>query len=94
MFGSWPEVLAREVKHFFCKYNDPSYIKMEKLEILINLATEETVEEVLLELREYAKEVDVHFVRKAVLAIGRCAIKISSAAEVQYAYGCTFVDLV
>src|SRR6185437_6352092 len=31
--------------------------------------------------KEYASEVDVEFVRKSVLAIGRCAIKIEKAAE-------------
>lgn len=36
---------------------------------------------VLLELKEYAQEVDVEFVRKAVRAIGRCAIKLERAAE-------------
>lgn len=37
--------------------------------------------QVLTELQEYASEVDVDFVRKAVRAIGRLAIKISSAAD-------------
>ncbi len=32
--------------------------------------------QVLAELKEYATEVDVDFVRKAVRAIGRCAIKV------------------
>ena len=35
----------------------------------------------LLEFKEYATEVDVDFVRKAVRAIGYCAISIQSAAE-------------
>ena len=35
----------------------------------------------LLELKEYATEVDVEFVRKSVRAIGRCAISIEGAAE-------------
>ncbi len=35
----------------------------------------------LLEFKEYATEVDVEFVRKAVRAIGRCAIKLEKAAE-------------
>ena len=35
----------------------------------------------LLELKEYATEVDVEFVRKAVRAIGRCAIGLERAAE-------------
>ena len=37
--------------------------------------------QVLLEFKEYATEVDVEFVRKSVLAIGRCAISIEGAAE-------------
>jgi vesicle coat complex subunit len=37
--------------------------------------------QVLLEFREYATEVDVEFVRRAVRAIGRCAISIEKAAE-------------
>ena len=35
----------------------------------------------LLELKEYASEIDVEFVRKSVRAIGRCAIKLERAAE-------------
>jgi hypothetical protein len=35
----------------------------------------------LAELKEYATEVDVDFVRKAVRAIGRCAIKVEQSAE-------------
>jgi hypothetical protein len=36
---------------------------------------------VLLEFKEYATEVDVEFVRKAVRAIGRCAIALARSAE-------------
>ncbi len=98
---------------FFCKYNDPLYVKMEKLEIMIRLASDKNIDQVraeqtdayvlgaalvahqeriascvcspqhsctldtfkplpphlllrqvLLELKEYAQEVDVDFVRK------------------------------
>lgn len=76
-----PEVLEHEVRVFFCKYNDPSYVKIEKLEIMVQLAREPTVDQVLLEFKEYATEVDVDFVRRSVRAIGRCAISIESAAE-------------
>ena len=50
---------------FFCKYNDPSYVKLEKLEIMIKLASVANIDQVLMELKEYASEVDVDFVRKA-----------------------------
>lgn len=38
---------------FFCKYNDPPYVKMEKLEIMVKLASEKNAEQVLSELKEY-----------------------------------------
>jgi AP-1 complex subunit beta-1 len=76
-----PSVLSHEIKVFFCKCNDPIYVKMEKLEIIIRLVSDRNIEQVLLELKEYATEVDVDFVRKAVRAIGRCAIKLERAAE-------------
>ncbi|GAA6028293.1 hypothetical protein JCM8097_006960 [Rhodosporidiobolus ruineniae] len=76
-----PSVLRNEVKVFFCKYNDPIYVKLAKLEIIYRLAGERNVEQVLAELKEYASEVDVEFVRKSVRTIGRLAIKIPPAAD-------------
>lgn len=76
-----PAILQNEVKVFFCKYNDPIYVKLAKLEIMYRLAREENVHEVLAELKEYASEVDVDFVRKAVRSIGRLAIKLEAAAD-------------
>ncbi|KAH2924839.1 hypothetical protein KXW15_003764 [Aspergillus fumigatus] len=60
-----PEVLRNDIRVFFCNYNE----------------TRENIGIVLAELREYATEIDVHFVRKAVRAIGKLAIKIESAAR-------------
>ena len=76
-----PRILENEIKVFFCKYNDPIYVKMEKMEIIIRLASERNVDQVLLEFKEYATEVDVEFVRRSVRAIGRCAIKLEKATE-------------
>jgi vesicle coat complex subunit len=76
-----PEVLKNDIRVFFCKYNDPIYVKVTKLELIFMLANEKNIDEVLTELREYATEIDVHFVRKAVRAIGKLAIKIEPAAK-------------
>jgi len=76
-----PEALSSEMRVFFCKYNDPPYLKVEKLDIMIKLASEKNVDTLLSELKEYASEVDVDFVRRSVRAIGLCAIKIDEAAE-------------
>ena len=66
---------------FFCKYNDAPFVKIEKLETMIRLVNDRNIDQVLAELKEYAQEVDVEFVRKAVRAIGRCAVKLENAAQ-------------
>ncbi|QIX00211.1 hypothetical protein AMS68_005728 [Peltaster fructicola] len=76
-----PEVLRNDIRVFFCKYNDPIYVKVTKLELIFMLANASNIKEVLAELREYATEIDVHFVRKSVRAIGKLAIKIEPAAR-------------
>jgi vesicle coat complex subunit len=76
-----PDVLQGEIRVFFVKYNDPIYVKMEKLDVMIRLVNDQNISQVLAELKEYATEVDVDFVRKAVRAIGRCAIKIEPEAQ-------------
>ncbi|XP_065663309.1 AP-1 complex subunit beta-1 isoform X2 [Hydra vulgaris] len=76
-----PDILKQEIKAFFVKYNDPIYVKLEKLDIMIRLASQQNIAQVLAELKEYATEVDVDFVRKSVRAIGRCAIKVEQSAE-------------
>ncbi|KAI9188754.1 hypothetical protein H9P43_000176 [Blastocladiella emersonii ATCC 22665] len=69
-----PALLQAEIAVFFCKYNDPIYVKLAKLEVLIRIVNEKNCPQVLAELKEYASEVDVDFVRRAVKYIGRCAI--------------------
>ncbi|KAG5651406.1 hypothetical protein H0H81_008740 [Sphagnurus paluster] len=92
-----PDLLSNEMRVFFCKYNDPLYVKVEKLDIMVRLASEKNVDALLSELKEcvelpyyllsltdcnrYASEVDVDFVRKSIKAIGQTAVKIDVAAE-------------
>ena len=76
-----PAILAGEVKVFFCRYNDPIYVKMEKLDVLVMLTSDQTVDQTLAEFKEYATEIDDEFVCKAVRCIGRTAIKLPAATE-------------
>ncbi|KAF9160103.1 beta-adaptin [Actinomortierella ambigua] len=76
-----PDILQNDIRVFFCKYNDPPYVKLEKLEIMIKLCNDRNIDQLLSELKEYASEVDVDFVRRSVRAIGRCAIMIDDASE-------------
>ena len=47
-----PNLLSQNNQVFFCKYNDPYYVKMEKLELLISLATSRHLERILSEFKE------------------------------------------
>lgn len=47
-----PDVLRNDVRVFFCKYNDPIYVKVTKLELIFMLASEQNIREVLQELKE------------------------------------------
>ena len=77
----FPDLLVQDYAIFFCKYNDPIYVKLEKLEILLLLANGGNVTEILLELKQYClEEVDSEFVRGVIRAIGRCALSIEAAA--------------
>ena len=48
-----PEILRNDIKVFFCKYNDPIYVKLAKLEVIVKLAGERNIDKVLEELKEY-----------------------------------------
>jgi AP-1 complex subunit beta-1 len=48
---------------------------------MIKLADLNNVDQLLLELKDYAQEIDVAFVRKSISAIGRVAIKLERAAD-------------
>ena len=48
-----PDILQNEMRVFFCKYNDPPYVKVEKLDIMVRLAGENNVDVLLSELKEW-----------------------------------------
>ena len=52
-----PDILASEMRVFFCKYNDPEYVKVEKLDIMVRLASDHNVDTLLGELKEFVDEV-------------------------------------
>lgn len=77
----FPGILRKEIKVFYCKYNDPLYLKLEKIEILVKLVTDVRASQVISELKEYCAEVDMVFVRRAVRALGQVAIAIESKSD-------------
>jgi len=76
-----PNMLQTDVRMFVCKYNDPLYVKLEKIAVMVQLASDRNIDSVLSEFREYASEVDIEVVRQSVRAIGQAAIKLERSAE-------------
>lgn len=68
------------VPSLYVKFDDAIYVKLEKVEVLLALATKQTAEAILAEFAEYTKEVDQELVRRTVRATGVLAVKQPSAA--------------
>jgi AP-1 complex subunit beta-1 len=66
---------------FFCKFNDPVYVKLEKIDILIKVADDKNADVILAELREYAGDIDPELIKKSVKAIGHIILKVDKASK-------------
>ena len=49
------------MKVFFVKYNDPIYVKLEKLDIMIRLTNQGNIAQVLAELKEWVSYIHLCF---------------------------------
>lgn len=76
-----PHILEKDVKVFFIGFNDPYYVKAEKLEIITKLTDAKNFEIAIAELAEYVNGVDPEFGRKALKAIGKICLRVDKAAE-------------
>ncbi|PVU85408.1 hypothetical protein BB559_003538 [Furculomyces boomerangus] len=76
-----PLLLSKQMNMFFLKYNDPDYVKFEKMNLLVKLCTEENIEKLLSELGEYSKDVDANVCRRAIRALERTAMNFPKNSE-------------
>lgn len=70
-----PMLFSSDYKHFYCQYNEPSYVKKLKLEMLTAVANESNTYEIVTELCEYAANVDVPIARESIRAVGKIALQ-------------------
>ena len=64
---------------FFCRMNEPSYIKHTKLEILAALADQSNAYDIVTELTEYVNDIDEKLARRAIQAVGQIALSVNPA---------------
>lgn len=69
------------LKSFFVRTSDPTHIKLLKLDILTNLATEASISIILREFQTYISSSDKESVAATIQAIGRCAASIAEVTE-------------
>jgi len=62
------------LKSFFVRSNDPTHIKLLKLDIMTNLANETSISTILREVQTYISSTDKQFVAAAIQAIGRSVL--------------------
>ncbi|XWS72574.1 hypothetical protein CRYUN_Cryun02cG0051400 [Craigia yunnanensis] len=70
-----PYIFSSDYKHFYCLYNEPSYVKRLKLEMLTAVANESNTYEIVTELCEYAANVDIPIARESIRAVGKIALQ-------------------
>ena len=69
-------VFETEYKKFFIKYDEPSYIKNLKLEILAQVASEGNIKEIVNELSEYVTDVSAEIAKRSITCFGTIIIRL------------------
>jgi AP-1 complex subunit beta-1 len=78
-----PYLLDKDFKYFYIQYNDPIYVKLEKIDILYRLTDSKNFESIINELKSYAvSEYDVELVKRVVRYIGYIAFKFEMSMEI------------
>ena len=76
----YPEIFT-DTKAFFIRYSEPSFIKHEKLKMILKLTDAKNWELVVNELNEYVYDIDTDFTEKAVHALWQVCMKISQSLD-------------
>ena len=69
-----------EYKQFFVKYDEPTYIKNIKLEILGLIASESNIQEIASELSEYVTDVNADIAKRSIRCFGTIIVRIDNVA--------------
>ncbi|XP_077997487.1 AP-4 complex subunit beta-1-like [Glandiceps talaboti] len=65
-----PKLFSSNYKKFYCRYNDVSYVKFMKIELLTLVCNEENIKDIVNELSAYCTDVSVSIARKSIQALG------------------------
>ena len=74
-------LFQNDYKHFFCKMEEPTYIKDVKIDILAFIANETNMQDIINELSEYVIDVNANLAKKAISCIAHIAIRVPSMVK-------------
>jgi len=74
-------VFESEYKQFFIKYDEPSYVKNLKLEILAQVASVGNIQEIVNELSEYVTDVNAAIAKKSIKCFGTIIIRLPKMSK-------------
>lgn len=72
-------IFEGDFKSFFCKFDEPTYIKFMKIDILTMIVSDQTVEDAINELSAYVTDVNAEISKKSIQAISKVAVRIPFA---------------
>ena len=77
-----PHLLENDYRYFFIQYNDPIYVKLEKLEILYKVADKKNFSYIMNEFKSYAcLEFDNDLVHRAIKYLGIIGFRFENACN-------------
>ena len=88
-----PALLEDDFASFFCRYNDPGFVKYKKLDLLTTITTAKNITAVVEELAAYVTDVDVDMARRSLAAIGRIGVRHPDSADYVMQMLTLFLDL-
>lgn len=78
--GAFP-YFENEYKQFFVKYDEPSYIKNIKLQILGHIASENNIQEIVSELSEYVTDVNAEIAKRSIECFGIIILRLPKVSQ-------------
>ena len=74
-------LLQQNEYSLFCRHIDPIYVKLEKLSILVHIATDDNIHLILNEFIEVVKYKNGTLTKKAMEVLVDCCIQLPSSAD-------------
>jgi AP-4 complex subunit beta-1 len=74
-------LFQNDYKHFFCKMEEPTYIKEVKIDIMGYIASEGNLQDIVNELSEYVLDVNADLAKKAISCIAHIAVRVPTMAK-------------